>query len=169
MASEDCDALGISPSNNQIQKTGAGVACQDNESLPASDLERSLLNNHNQLGSRIALCLVLPSLLIQSLFRKASLMTMAMSTMLSICNGCKMRRYNIQSQSLSIDCLKTGDGLRVRLGLNILLLLMREMKLKSVHGLSNINVPAEYANTNFFARQTAGSLPKVKRSLCLLS
>ena len=40
MASEDCDALGISPSNNQIQKTGAGVACQDNESLPASDLER---------------------------------------------------------------------------------------------------------------------------------
>ena len=41
MSSEDCDALGLSPSNNQIQKSGAGLACQDNESLPASDLERS--------------------------------------------------------------------------------------------------------------------------------
>ena len=49
MASEDCDALGISPSNNQIQKTGAGVACQDNESLPASDLERSKVHKKDNI------------------------------------------------------------------------------------------------------------------------
>lgn len=41
VTSEDCDALFISPSNNQIQKTGAGLVGRDNETFPASDLERS--------------------------------------------------------------------------------------------------------------------------------
>jgi hypothetical protein len=40
VTSEDFDALVLSPSNNQIQKTGAGVVSRDNESLSASDLER---------------------------------------------------------------------------------------------------------------------------------
>jgi len=41
VTSEDFDALVLSPSNNQIQKTGAGVVSRDNESLSTSDLERS--------------------------------------------------------------------------------------------------------------------------------